>query len=121
MEKSDLLPTLHQKITEAKTQRELDDLRADAFNAWKYNDIEAFDAEEVLFAIRERRLFISLVELQSKHLKALAECKTTNELTAIAKQIKWDFEQKKLTQQQYQALCDSGRMRREELSKGATE
>ena len=46
---------------------------------------------------------------------AIERCKTREELSGVARELKADFEQEKLTEQQYQALCDRGRKRKEEL------
>ena len=116
MDQSDLLPLLHQKISEAPRDDELDLLRADVLLAWKYDDISPLDVEETMYAIRERRSFLALVKRQGGRLKEIAECETVEGLNDIAKTVKEDYSKGLITVQQYRAICDAGRIRREELT-----
>lgn len=121
MDQSDLLPRLQQKISEAPNGAELDVLRADALLAWKYDDIMPMDVEETMYAIRERRSFLALVKRQGGRLKEIAECETVDGLNEIAKTVKADHAKGLITVQQYRAICDAGRTRREELTQGNAE
>jgi hypothetical protein len=117
MDQSDLLPRLQQKISEAPTDTDLDQLRRDVVTAFQHCDLTPWELEETMYAIRERRSFLALVKRQGGRLKEIAECETVDGLNEIAKVVKADYAKGLITVQQFRAICDAGRTRRGELTK----